>query len=120
MYSILDRSITKSLDIDIPRDIRTTIAHFSEVDIFYDYLYGNDKVEVQLDQDENIVIENDIKPNVDWTDYNFGRFYVRYRFKMRNKGDDDRLSIYFVNGLEENDVSSLWKRIQKDTKHYHC
>ena len=50
---ILDRCIIESLDVDIPMDIRMTIAHFSEVDILYDYLYANDKGKDQLDQDEN-------------------------------------------------------------------
>ena len=109
---ILNRYIIMKWKIVIPMDIKIVIMHFCELDIFYDNLYVNGEGVNHLGEDT--IIDSEMKCNIDWSDYNFCRFYIRNKFKLLSKRKD-ALSIHFVNSLKTDDIASLWRDLYEKT-----
>ena len=99
-------------------DVRSEILRFCEIDSIYDYLY-----QWNCDMyDETEIEDDDVK--YDLKDYNFARFYVKYRFeKLKNRfkhGLDGKIhvdiSTYFINCLDKNEIENVCAKMPFVTK----
>ena len=79
------RQFLKNMNVvDVPIDIMDVVQMFCEMDTIYDYL--ND-FNIRIDDHviDEMEMNDDIDVSYDLNDYNFVRFYIKYRFEILDK-----------------------------------